>query len=252
MTSRITGDEEFRICVRSKATGERNDGYIAAMNHEKNTIKRAILAHVPTTIKADRIMGNGLPQVSKHSMHLMQNLQEAIKPSPKSPAMMTAMKELIAENCVKRIPGVVRKENDEVKNRVGYHKAYLYVDANCECPAWWVRGLNERGDLKHLTYRRFSDRTYQIKPPRDTIVNKCLEILPRSPSPDLVINPDITPGTTRWLLDQLGMESNARNRKKIGSILKSYASRGCIGQINKKIAIKRRGNNSVAIFYKLS
>ncbi len=259
MTSRIREPEEYELCVRGKSTGLQSDGYIHAMYHEVNTAKRGLLTCVPTTLDGIRIMNNGLPQVKKNDLHLMQNLQESIDPSPKSPAMMIAMKQLIKEGRIKRIPAIVRKENDTIPDRVGYHKAYLYVDARCECPTWWVRGLDEVGELKRLSYknfsRRFSGSTIRIVEPDHSerslsLTAKCLAVLPERPTPDISIDPWNTPGTSHWILKQLPIESTSYNRRKIGATLRNCATRGKIGQIVKRDNRGVQGKNLVTVFYK--
>lgn len=250
MHSEIPSKDEVHKYVIEKASGMIDDGYLVTMKHEKDTIKRGILTHVPTSLSIIHVMENsGLPLVNKYSMHLMQNLQEAIKPSPKSPAMMIAMKELIAEGRIKRIPATVLKENDENPNRISYHRAYIYVDAKCSCPHWWVRHLNEPGELHDISYKDFYSRRINTSDTINTNIRKYMTILPNSPTPDLLIDKYTTPGTTRWIASQLGIEPTSINLINISRELRNYVQRGEICQINKKTFSPTQGKGMIAVFY---
>lgn len=263
MTSRITSETEFGSSVNSKANGQKDGGYKMAMEHLEDTIRSGLISKMPVSISYEALTPHGLPVVNKRCKNLMQNLQESIKPSPKSAAMMRSMNKLIAENLVKRIPAIVKKENDENPDRVDFHRAYIYVDRDYYCPDWWPRRLNEPGKLHDLSYKNYyrriipgresSSMTPPVRPAatRTTRTNHIVSMLPTSPTPDLVVDHVSTPGTLDHMAQQLGLESTLVNRRRISSLLNSAMTNGSVGRVYRNSISGIKGHATVSIYYKI-
>ena len=242
--SEFVSQDEMSKTVTAKADGVHRDAYKIRIEPEHDMIVRGILATVPTKPNYLRLSeDSGLPVVDPSSMHLAQNIIEAIRIQLKSCAMTRELNECIRGGSIVRVPCNIAKGRD---GSSPYQRSYMYIDAGADIPTWWPRGLNELGKLHDISFSDYKDRIIATEPEKETLTNKLLSLLPDAPTPDLVIDEDKTPGTVPYLLRALDMSIDRKNYIKVSMTLNKIFGR--VGKTRRKC---NWSNRSYTIYYKI-
>lgn len=251
----MLGRDEVRARILDTRTpvSENKRPYGKEQDYQFKDIYLSFLKHVPTNIEEYYTSRkSGRPVVSSDSSNIFSNIIQFVKPSPTPSFSMAVMYKLIEEGVIKRVAGLVRKV-DYHTEKAKLERVYLYVQSNAELPEWWVVPLNAKSSLRTMSYIN------PLRPTRSSRIisdsgrlnfNSIFDMLPDTPTTAEQVNQNETPGTSRWITSQLGMELTYKNIKKVTSLMLFHVRKGDINKILKPSSIPTQGIGMINIYFK--
>lgn len=243
----MLGPEEIRERISEARTpsSENKTTYGKEQAYKLSEIYRALLVYIPVDLGEYEISRQSeRPIVASTSDNIFSNIIHFVKPSPTPSFAMKVMYKLIDEGVVKRVAGLVKKV-DHYTGKPKLSRVYLYVQSSCEVPAWWVVPLNAKGSLKTLPYD--NPETVGTK----SYFRNIVKLLPEMPPFASSVDKYNTPGTSRCIARQLGLDPTKTNLNKIVSVLNKHVVNGDIGKVVKRSSSPEVGNNNINLYYKI-